>query len=201
MLRVRVAALALSLVALFAWNVSFAPRIMTDREPIFNGPDIASNWEWRSMAIDMHSWWLWKYFPDAQVRNVGFLPPAGQPDALRVGIQFSSWIDQSLGLNVDTSQPPLDATNLDIRDELSANAKNWSRIHCRDNQEMVVRDTCYFLVSWNWGLLPDSEPEFFAVRTTLSDDSEIALVERNFLEDLIGRPAESLPDFHDVDSP
>ena len=151
------------------------------------------------MAIRMHSWWLWNEIPDAQVKNVGFVRPINQPEALRVGIQFSSWIDQALGLEVDSSEPPLDVTDLGVRDAITSNAKNWSRIHCRDNQQMVVRDTCYYLVSWDWDLLPPSKPTFYAVRTALSDDSEIALVEENFLESLTGQSAESLPNFHEVD--
>ena len=173
---------------------------MTDRDPVFNGPDIASNWEWRSMAIQMHGWWLWSEIPDAHVKNVGFVKPIDQPDSLRVGIEFGSWIDEAVGLHIDNSEPPLDVTHLEARELILENAKNWSRIHCRDNQEMAVRDTCYFLVSWDWDLLPESNPTFYAVRTVLSDDSEIALVEKNFLQSVTGQSVESLPNFHDVDS-
>lgn len=199
MLTFRIVTLGLGLIVALMWNFAFAPQIMTPRAPVFNGPDIASNWEWRSMAIDMHGWWLWSEIPDASVKNVGFVPPPDNPEGLRVGIQFDSYIDDYLGLNVDSTEPPFDVTGLKIRDQLHTHAKNYSRIHCRDNQAMAIRDTCYYFVSWDWDLLPKQEPEFYAVRTYLDHDSEIALVEKNLLEALTGVSVDTLPNFHEVD--
>ena len=88
MTRVRLALIGLGLALGIGLNVTVAPQIMTPRPPVFNGPDIAENWEWRSMAIQMHSWWLWEQFPDAQVVNAGFIEPPGNPDALPVGMKF-----------------------------------------------------------------------------------------------------------------
>lgn len=152
------------------------------------------------MAIDMHSWWLWSEIPDASVKNVGFVTPPDHPEQLRVGIQFHSYIDDYLGLTVDLSEPPLDVTAWEIRDQLHMQAKNYSRIHCRDNQAMTIRDTCYYFVAWDWDLLPEQNPEFYAVRTYLDDDSEIALVEKNFLESLTEVSVDKIPNFHEVDS-
>ena len=152
------------------------------------------------MAVGMHGWWLWDVLPDAEVKNVGYVASVTSTEGVKVGIQFTNWIDQELGLNVDASEPPLDATHLDIRDELSANAKNWSRIHCRDD-ELSEEDSCFFLVSWDWELLPSSEPQLIGVRTAFGDHSEIALVERNFLESLIGGSLERLPSMHEVNRP
>lgn len=200
MVTLRIISVVFVLLVAVIWNFTYAPQIMTPRTPVFNGPDIASNWEWRSMAVRMHGWWLWSKLPDASVKNVGFVAPPQEPEALKVGIQFDSFIEDYLGLSVDSSQPPLDVTGFDIREELHKEAKNYSRIHCRDNQAMTIRDTCYYFVSWNWDLLPSQEPEFRAVRTYLDEDSEIALVETNFLESLIGMSADTLPNFHELDS-
>jgi hypothetical protein len=178
-------------------NLLVSPQVYTPREPVFSGVDIAANWEWRSMAIREHSWWLWNVFPDARVSHVGFV--AGNADLLPVGIQFSSWRDEYLGLDVDTSEPPLDVTALGIREQLLDEARVFSRIHCRDNQEMTKRDTCFYFVAWSDALLPDSDPEFIAVRTKLDDDSEVALVEANFLWSLLPTSVDSLPDYHEVD--
>ena len=180
-------------------NMMVYPQVYEPRPPVFNGPDIASEWEWRSMAIREHSWWLWTHFPDAQVSHVGFVPPPGQPNSLEVGIQFSSWRDEYLGLDVDSSLPPFDVTNLGIRDQLLAEGRVFSRIHCRNGQEMIVRDSCFYFVAWNDDLLPNEKPEFVAVRTYLDDDSEVALVERNFLESLVKVPAETLHTYWEVD--
>lgn len=180
-------------------NVLVYPQVYEPRPPIFNGPDIAANWEWRSMAIAEHSWWLWEQFPDAKVSHVGFVAPPNQPGALEVGIQFSSWRDEKLGLDVDTSLPPLDVTKLGIRDALLAEGRVFSRIHCRDAQKQLPRDTCFYFVAWNDDLLPTTEPEFLALRTNFDDDSEVALVERTFLESLISGSLESLPTYWEVD--
>lgn len=179
-------------------NVLVYPQVFEPRPPVFNGPDIASEWEWRSMAIDEHSWWLWTHFLDATVSHVGFVAPPDQSNGLEVGIQFSSWRDEYLGLDVDDSLPPFDVTGLGIRDQLLAEARVFSRIHCRDSQEMVVRDSCFYFVAWKDDLLPSEKPEFLAVRTYLDDDSEVALVERTFLESLLTAPLETLPTYWEV---
>ena len=180
-------------------NMVFYPQVYEARSPVFNGPDIASNWEWRSMAISEHSWWLWSVFPDARVSHVGFAAPPGKPDGLEVGIKFSNWRDDYLGLDVDASLPPLDVTDLGIRDELLTEARVFSRIHCRDNQEMTVRDSCFYFVAWRDDLMTSSNPEFLAVRTFLDDDSEVALVEKAFLTSLIPAPLDSVPNYWEVD--
>jgi hypothetical protein len=180
-------------------NVMVYPQVYEPRSPVFNGPDIASEWEWRSMAIREHSWWLWAHFPDAKVSHVGFVASSDELQGLAVGIKFSSWRDEYLGLDVDSSLPPFDATNLGIREQLLAEGRVFSRIHCRDNQEMIVRDSCFYFVAWNDDLLPTVEPEFVAVRTYLDEDSEVALVERTFLESLVNGPLETLPNYWEVD--
>lgn len=186
MTRIRAWLIGVGLVVGIGLNVSVAPQLMTPRPPIFNGPDIASNWEWRSMAIHMHSWWLWDQFPEAHVTNVGFVPPVGRPEALDVGMIFSNWIDQSLGLSVDESLPPLDLSTLGIRDDLYAYQQVYSRIHCRIGQEMETRDTCYYFVAWDPELLDDAAPTFVGVELNrVEGDEEMALVERRLLEKLL----------------
>ena len=180
-------------------NIVAYPQVYEPRPPVFSGPDIASEWEWRSMAIREHSWWLWTRFPDAKVSHVGFAAPPNKSNGLKVGIQFSSWRDEYLGLDVDSSLPPFDVTNLGIRDQLLAEGQVFSRIHCRDQQEMIVRDSCFYFVAWNDDLLPAEKPEFVAVRTYLDEDSEVALVERSFLESLVNAPIETHPNYWEVD--
>jgi len=180
-------------------NIFVYPQVYEQRPPVFRGPDIAANWEWRSMATGEHSWWLWSLFPDAHVSNVGYQPPPNDPNGLAVGILFSSWRNEYLGLDVDDSLPPLDVTNLDIRDDILAEARLYSRIRCRDSQAMKKRDSCYYLVAWNEALMPSGGPHFVAVRTVRDDDSEVALVEQRFLESLISDPLDSLPNYWEVD--
>jgi hypothetical protein len=182
----------------FGVNALISPQIYTPREPVFSGPDIASNWAWRSMANGQHSWWLWSVFPDASVRNVGFVSP--HPNFLPVGIDFTNWIDQHLGLEVDASRPPYDVTQFGIREELLSEAKVFSRIKCRDNQAMVERDSCFYFVAWSDKLLPEFRPVFVGVRTLFDEDSEVALVEKNLLESLIPVDLGQVPDYHDIDS-
>ena len=191
---------ALALLALFVaipLNIFVFPQVYPPREPVFNGVDIAANWEWRSMAIREHSWWLWSVFPDAQVSHVGYV--ARNSGELPVGIQFTSWRDEYLGLDVDDSDPPLDVTELGVREGLLAEARVFSRIHCRDSQAMTVRDTCFYFVAWSDDFLPESNPEFIAVRTNLDDDSEVALVEKTFLASVLPVSLADLPNFFEVD--
>ena len=191
--RIRVALIASGLVAGIALNTTLVPQLMTPRPPVFNGPDIAENWEWRSMAIQTHSWWLWDKFPDATVVNAGFVPPPGNPEALQVGMKFSLWIDEYLGLDVDTTEPALDVSELGIRDELRSYQRVYSRIHCRSGQEMEVRDTCYYFVAWDPALIPSENPVFVAVETSRTlDDEEMALIERNLLEKISPVPIDEL---------
>ena len=178
-------------------NIFLSPQVYSPREPVFSGVDIASNWEWRSMAIREHSWWLWNAFPDAHVSHVGYV--AQSSDELPVGIQFSSWRDEYLGLNVDESETPLDVTGLDVRQALLSEARVFSRIHCRDNQAMTVRDTCFYFVAWSDELLPEATPEFIAVRTNLDDDTEVALVEKTFLASVLPVSLDQIPDYFEVD--
>lgn len=191
--RLRALLIGLGLVGGIVLNVSVAPQIMSPRSPVFNGPDIAENWEWRSMSIETHSWWLWEQFPDAKVINAGFVEPPGNPDALKVGMQFEQWVDAALSTEVDSSLPPLDVRDLDIRDELFAHHKVYSRIHCRSGQEMVKRDTCYYFVAWAPNLLPAKSPTFVGVETNRNqDDEEMALIEENLLREISPVPLERL---------
>ena len=189
----RIVLIALGIALGIALNVTLAPQIMTPRPPVFNGPDIASNWEWRSMAIHSHSWWLAEQFPEAEVRNAGFVEPPGRPDALRVGMMFEQRLDEELDISIDTSRPPLDVSDLDIRDELFAHQKVYSRIHCRSGQEMEQRDTCYYFVAWSPELLDDSPPRFIGVETrrTLNKE-EMALVEESLLREISPVPLEDI---------
>lgn len=196
-LRVSLVAALLAIGALV--NVFVSPQIYVPRPPVFNGVDIAQTWEWRSMAIDEHSWWLSYHFPDATVRHAGYLRPPGKPGALEVGIQFSSGRDAYLPITIDDSEPPLDVSELDIRDDLLRYAKVFSRIHCRDFQSMVVRDSCFYFVAWDDETLPAEKPEFVGVRTFIDADSEVALVERGLLERLSPVALEDIPDYFEVD--
>lgn len=197
--RIRAGLIGAGLVFGMVLNVFFAPQLMTPRPPVFNGPDIAENWEWRSMAIQTHSWWLWDQFPDATVTYVGFVPPPGNPDGLQVGMKFSGWIDKLLGLDVDTSLPPLDVSELDIAAELSAYQKVYSRIHCRTGQEMVIRDTCYYFVAWDDALLSGDAPVFIGIETNRTQDKEeMALVEKSLLEKISPVPLDQLRSIDEV---
>ncbi|MDR9435161.1 hypothetical protein [Pontimonas sp.] len=176
-------------------NVTLVPQIMTPRTPVFNGADIAENWEWRSMAIHSHSWWLWEKFPESTATHVGFVTPPGNPDALRVGMLYSQWMDRqgALSTEVDASLPPLDVSELGIRDALYPHHRVYSRIHCRSGQEMADRDTCYYFVSWSEELLGDDPPRFIGVLTNREQDKEeMALIEENLLRDVSPVPLEDL---------
>lgn len=170
-------------------NIVVAPQIMSPRPPVFNGPDIAESWPWRSMAIQMHSWWLWEKFPNARVTNVGFVPPLGRPDGLQVGMKFSEWWDQQLGLEVDLSEPPLDFSQSNIREQLFAYHQVYSRIHCRIGQEMVVRDACYYFVAWDPENIDESRPVFVGVELNRElDNEEMALIELGLLTRISPKP-------------
>lgn len=197
--RIRAGLIGVGLLVGMVLNLFFAPQLMTPRPPVFNGPDIAENWEWRSMAIQMHSWWLWNEFPNARVTNVGFVPPVGNPQGLPVGMQFSLWIDELLGLDVDKSLPPLDVSELEITDALSAFQKVYSRIHCRTGQEMAIRDTCYYFVAWDDELLTDDAPVFIGIETNRTQDKEeMALVEKSLLEKVSPVPLSQLKSIDEV---
>ena len=175
-------------------NVTIAPQIMTPRKPVFSGPNMAANWEWRSMAIETHGWWLWNAFPGATVTHAEMVVPPGNPDALEVGMEFTQWMDQQLGLEVVEELPPFDVTELGIRDQLFGQHKVYSRIHCRSGQEMEVRDTCYYFVAWAPDLLPENNPHFIGVVTNREQDrEEMALVEENLLRELSPVPLEEIP--------
>lgn len=175
-------------------NVFLAPQIMSARPPVFNGADIAENWEWRSMAIHDHSWWLAETFPNAQVSHVGFIPPESAPGGLKVGMIWEKWITEYLSITVDTSAPPLDIADGDIQSSLSAHHKLYSRIHCRTDQEMVDEDGCYYFVAWAPELLDNQSPHFVGVVTNRDkDDEEMGLVEVDLLESILGRELEAVP--------
>ena len=193
MLRVRLLLIAGALGIGIALNVTLVPQLMSPRPPVFNGADIAENWEWRSMAIEMHGWWLWEQFPEAQARNVGFTTPPGRPSALPVGMEFEQWSDEFLTTSLDTSTAPLDVSQLGIRDELLAYSKVYSRIHCRSGQEMVDRDTCYYFVAWSEDRLPEGPPTFIGVRTNSeTDEEEMALIEEGLLNSVSPVPVDDL---------
>jgi len=193
--RLRPSLIGLGLIFGVALNMTLVPQIMTEREPVFNGADIAQNWEWRSMAIHSHSWWLWEQFPESTATHVGFVTPPGNPDALRVGMLYSQWMDDqgALSTEVNTSLPPLDISQLDIRDDLYSHQKVYSRIHCRSGQEMEDRDACYYFVSWSPELLGNTPPRFIGVLTNRTkDQEEMALIEENLLRELSPVPLEEL---------
>lgn len=179
-------------------NSTISPQIYVPRPPVANGIDIASTWEWRSMAISEHSWWLAHHFPGALVQQVGFAPPPTRPDALEVGIEFASWRDSYLDIRIDDSAPPLDVSGLGVRELLIEEGKVFSRIHCRDNQQMTIRDSCFYFVAWDDTLLTDATPTFLAVRTHIDDDSEYALVEKRFLAELLPMNLTSVPNLWEV---
>lgn len=199
--RWRVSLIGVGMLLGLGLNVTLVPQIMTARAPIFNGADIAENWEWRSMAIHSHSWWLWEQFPDAKVTHAGYVQPPGQPEALEVGMQLAQWMDKvgELSTDIDTSLPPLDVTALGIRDDLFAHHKVYSRIHCRVGQEMERRDTCYYFVSWSEELLGDDPPRFIGVLTNREQDKEeFALIEHNLLLEVSPVPLEDLLSIDEV---
>lgn len=186
MTQFRIALIGLGLTVGFVLNLFLAPQIMSPRPPVFNGADIAGNWEWRSMAIHDHSWWLYEMFPDAQVSHVGWIPPASSPEGLKVGMIWEKWITQYFSIEVDSSEPPLDVADRGLQSALNAHHKVYSRILCRTDQEMVDEDGCYYFVAWSPELLDSRTPEFVGVVTNRqTDDEEMGLVEVRLLEDLL----------------
>lgn len=193
MTRLRVALIALGVVLGVVLNVTVAPQLMTPRPPVFNGPDIAENWEWRSMAIQNHSWWLSEQHPDARVERVGYTTPPGRPDALEVGMEFQQWFDPILGLDVNSDAPPFDVSELGIRDDLLAYQQVYSRIHCRSDQTMEQSDTCYYFVAWDPATIPADNPVFIGVKTRGDkDEEEMALIEQGLLERVSPVPLDQL---------
>lgn len=179
----RASVLALGLALGIVLNVTVAPQIYTPRPPVFNGPDVAENWEWRSMAIQTHSWWLWEQFPEASVSHVQMTTPPGADNLLPVGMAFTQRFEELRTLTIDTTLPPLDLVGLGINDDLANYYKVYSRIHCRSGQEMVKRDTCYYFVAWDDSLLGSEPPHFVGVRTNAEEGAEeMGLVEERLLE-------------------
>jgi hypothetical protein len=138
------------------------------------------------MANGMHGWWLYENFPQSRAINVGFVSPPGMPDGLAVGMDFSKWVDQDLGLEADRSLPPLDLTGLSLSDELAEFRMIYSRIDCRTGQEMVDDDTCYYFVAWDPKTISDA-PTFVGVMTNANPrEEEFGIVELGLLRQLSG---------------
>ena len=198
MVRARLIVLLGGLLVGLGLNLTVAPQIMTQRPPVFNGADIAANWEWRSMAIGMHPWWMWQNFPDATVTHVGYIPPVGNPAGLPVGMKFSDWVDQSLGLTVDETLPPLDLTADDLLAPLEPYRQLRSRIDCRAGQEMTKSETCYYFVAYDPATI-SSAPEFVGVLLNKGERlEEFGVVERGLLENLLGLPIDGLQTVDEV---
>ena len=116
-------------------------------------------------------------------------------------MKLDAWTEE-LDLDVDFSLPPLDVSELDIRDELYAHQKVYSRIHCRSGQEMEVRDTCYYFVSWSPDLLGDEAPTFIGVETNREQDKEeMALIEEHLLREISPVPLEDILTIDEVRTP
>ena len=198
MVRTRLVVLLGGLLLGVGLNLAVAPQIMTPRSPVFNGADIAANWEWRSMAIGMHPWWMWQNFPDATVTHVGYVPPVGNPEGLPVGMKFSDWVDQSLSLAVDETLPPLDLTASNVLASLEPYRQLRSRIDCRVGQEMTKSDTCYYLVAFNPQTI-SATPEFVGVLLSKEErQEEFGVVERGLLEQIVGTTVDRLPTVDEV---
>lgn len=194
MARLRVSLLALGLALGIFLNAFIAPQLSVPSKPVFNGPDVAENWDWRSMAIWMHPWWLANRFPGARVENVGFVVPSGHDDALPVGMKFEENTARRVGLEVDASQPALDIRSASIRESLRSYEQNYSRIHCRSSQDMLKRDTCYFFVAWDSSLISATTPTFVGVLTeTALGKEEMGLVEKTLLQRLVGKSLTQVP--------
>lgn len=183
--RLRVTVLGLGVGLGMALNLTVAPQIMTPRQPVFNGPDIAENWEWRSMAIGMHSWWLWENFPRARVTNVGYVTPPAFPDGLPVGMKFSDWVDETLGLSVDLTEPPLDLRSENLESLTGEYRQLRSRIDCRVGQAMVKSDTCYYFVAFDRQTVTESSVFVGVLTSSEPGSEEFGLVESRLLEELL----------------
>lgn len=192
--RIRVLLLGVGLALGVALNVFIAPQLSTPRDPIFNGPDIAENWEWRSMAIWMHPWWLAEQFPAASVTNSGFSIPPASPSDLPLGMKFEESLAEDVGLKIVGNSPALDIRSIDIRNKLEGYFQNYSRIHCRSSMEMVKRDSCYFFVAWDNSAIDVSNPVFVGVLTNTNlGEEEMGLVEEELLRRLSPIPIETIP--------
>lgn len=174
-------------------NTMLFPQLMTPRPPVYNGADVAANWEWRSMAIATHPWWLYEKWPNSHVTNVGFVSASANENDLELGIIFGSGLSKDLGLSIDDSVPPLDLESLDIRGEIDSHIQNYSRIHCRSSYEMVSRDTCYFFVAWDSSLIDGTSPTFIGILTSSEKDlEEFGLIEARLLEEILSTPIQTL---------
>ena len=194
MARLRVSLLALGLALGISLNAFIAPQLSVPSKPVFNGPDVAENWDWRSMAIWMHPWWLASKFPGARVENVGFVVTSSQDGALPVGMKFEEDSARRVGLKVDATQSALDIRSASIRESLRSYEQNYSRIHCRSSQDMVKRDTCYFFVAWDPALISATPPTFVGVLTeTELGKEEMGLVEKTLLQRLVGKSLNQVP--------
>ena len=186
MTQFRIGLIGFGIIFGFFLNLFLVPQIMSPRPPVFNGADIAENWEWRSMAIHEHSWWLYEAFPDARVSHVGFIPPASAPGGLNVGMIWEKWITHYFSIEVDSSEPPLDLADRDLQSVIIPHHKVYSRIHCRTDQNMVDEDGCYYFVAWSPDLLDSRSPQFVGVVTNRQKDrEEMGLVEIRLLHDLL----------------
>ena len=200
MTQFRIGLIGLGLAFGFILNLFFAPQIMSPRPPVFNGADIAENWEWRSMAIHDHSWWLNETFPDAQVSHVGWIPPASSPDGLKVGMIWEKWITQYFSIEVDSSEPPLDVTDRGLQSALDTHHKVYSRILCRTDQNMIDEDGCYYFVAWSPDLLDNRPPQFVGVVTNREKDrEEIGLVEVQLLQNILDTELATIPSIEETD--
>lgn len=181
------------------WNLSFARQIMTFKPPVFNGPDVAENYEWRRMADGSHDWWLWANFPEAEVRNAGFVERDGSSSQRPEGIQFASVATEYLGLNVDPRFPPLEVSHLGVREELLEYSAYRSRIDCLSEFSTVKLDSCDFFVSFDSAQISKSPKVFYAVRTSKGERPEYGLVEEGLLSSVLSVPISELENQHQAD--
>lgn len=192
--RIRLGLLALGILAGISLNLTVAPQIMTPRPPVFNGADVAENWEWRSMAAQAHSWWLADNFPAATVRNGGYVPLRDNPEGREIGLKLPQWMDEFFDTSIDTTQVPLDVTALDIREDILEHQLVYSRIHCRVDSDEVRRGGCYYFVSAEQPARSSTSPVFVAVLTNAQPGSEeIGLVEVGLLESISAIPIDQIP--------
>lgn len=173
-------------------NMSVAPQIMTPRPPIFSAADIAANWEWRSMAIGTHGYWMSTQFPDAHLIHTGDAGPPKEDGSNPIGIQINRWAE-ILDLDVSIEGAPFDLVGMDVKEQLSAFQKLYSRIDCRIDPENSEKDTCYYFVAWDEESI-GAEPTFVGVLTSdTAKKEEFGLVELTLLERITGLPASALP--------
>ena len=194
MTQFRIGLIGFGIIFGFFLNLFLVPQIMSPRPPVFNGADIAGNWEWRSMAIHSHSWWFAERVPNGRVSHVGFVPPEAFPNGLEVGMIWEKWYTPYLNFEVDSTKPPLDIANEDIQTVLNDHHQVYSRIHCRTDQTMIDEDGCYYFVAWSAELSDNQPPHFVGVVTNRqTGDEEMGLVEVQLLEDIVGAKLETIP--------